>query len=416
MAKKFVKATTSKWQTMSDTEKSNYNDSIIFVQNDNNYQYNPLGDSYSKGNYILQNGIVFGGGIDMNTIISHGSIDKYNNSGSLGLDIEGYNSASIGTVPSKTSNGISWVELPSNSGEGISASETNIIYDSGNLDLNGGLLKQGDKTIIDSSGDLIQASSTQTGGIKVSSVNTSTVAVNSESTTSGRYYPVELNSDGKAIVNVPWTDNNTKNTAGSTNSSLKLFLIGATSQAANPQTYSHDTAYVGTDGCLYSSNSKVLIYNTLPLNELQVINGRASTHAIPYAYTSSTNVVNTSSPFSIYYMQAIESGGIVLNITPYRGYSLNNNLISQNAFCPYNIRIYLDSISTENVYELAVTYTSNITDFIYIIKVIDINSGSVNQFRNAQLFGGTALNSILDINLIVDEQSTALICTQTVYR
>jgi hypothetical protein len=30
------------------------------------------------------------------------------------------------------------------------------------------------------------------------------------------------------------TDNNTKNTAGSTNSASKLFLIGATSQAANP--------------------------------------------------------------------------------------------------------------------------------------------------------------------------------------
>lgn len=56
--------------------------------------------------------------------------------------------------------------------------------------------------------------------------------------------------------NAVFTD--TKNTAGSTDSSSKLFLIGATSQAANPQTYSHDTAYVGTDGCLYSGGSKVL--------------------------------------------------------------------------------------------------------------------------------------------------------------
>ena len=50
----------------------------------------------------------------------------------------------------------------------------------------------------------------------------------------------------------------TKNTAGSTNSSSKLYLIGATSQAANPQTYSHDTTYVGTDGCLYSNSQKVI--------------------------------------------------------------------------------------------------------------------------------------------------------------
>lgn len=54
----------------------------------------------------------------------------------------------------------------------------------------------------------------------------------------------------------PNTD--TKNTAGSTDTSSKIFLIGATSQAANPQTYSHDTAYVGTDGCLYSGGTKVL--------------------------------------------------------------------------------------------------------------------------------------------------------------
>lgn len=50
----------------------------------------------------------------------------------------------------------------------------------------------------------------------------------------------------------------TKNTAGSTDTSSKIFLIGATSQAANPRTYSHDTAYVGTDGCLYSGGTKVL--------------------------------------------------------------------------------------------------------------------------------------------------------------
>ena len=58
--------------------------------------------------------------------------------------------------------------------------------------------------------------------------------------------------------NAVFTDNDTKNTAGSTDSSKKLFLIGAESQAANPQTYSHDTAYVGTDGCLYSNSTKVL--------------------------------------------------------------------------------------------------------------------------------------------------------------
>ena len=50
---------------------------------------------------------------------------------------------------------------------------------------------------------------------------------------------------------------NTKNTAGATNTSSKIYLIGATAQNANPQTYSHDTVYVDTDGLLYSGSKKV---------------------------------------------------------------------------------------------------------------------------------------------------------------
>lgn len=51
----------------------------------------------------------------------------------------------------------------------------------------------------------------------------------------------------------------TKNTAGSTNTTSKIFLIGATAQASSATTYSQDTAYVGTDGCLYSNSTKVSV-------------------------------------------------------------------------------------------------------------------------------------------------------------
>lgn len=68
---------------------------------------------------------------------------------------------------------------------------------------------------------------------------------------------------GKSVPsNAVFTDTDTKNTAGSTDTSSKIFLVGATSQAANPQTYSHDTAYVGTDGCLYSGSKKVCTEET----------------------------------------------------------------------------------------------------------------------------------------------------------
>ena len=53
------------------------------------------------------------------------------------------------------------------------------------------------------------------------------------------------------------TDTDTTTTTGATDTSSKIFLIGATSQSIAPTTYSHDTAYVGTDGCLYSNSKKV---------------------------------------------------------------------------------------------------------------------------------------------------------------
>ena len=65
----------------------------------------------------------------------------------------------------------------------------------------------------------------------------------------------DLTNDSGYITS--YTD--TKNTAGSTNTSSKIFLVGATSQATNPTTYSHDTAYVGTDGKLYSASKVVLV-------------------------------------------------------------------------------------------------------------------------------------------------------------
>ena len=53
------------------------------------------------------------------------------------------------------------------------------------------------------------------------------------------------------------TFGDTKNTTGATNTNSKIYLVGAISQSTNPVTYSHDTAYIGSDGYLYSNSTKV---------------------------------------------------------------------------------------------------------------------------------------------------------------
>ena len=68
-------------------------------------------------------------------------------------------------------------------------------------------------------------------------------------------------------LGIPGSD--TKNTAGSTDTSSKIFLVGATSQAANPQTYSDNEVYT-TNGVL---SSKALSINAKVNLEYDATNG-----------------------------------------------------------------------------------------------------------------------------------------------
>ena len=123
------------------------------------------------------------------------------------------------------------------------------------------------------------------------------------------------------------TPTNTKNTAGSTDTSSKIFLIGATSQAANPQTYSHDTAYVGTDGCLYSNSTKVSVeghtHSYLPTNpgSIEMFPGSSAGHGgyIDFHYNSSS---------SDYTSRIIESasGQISINSVKISGSTITGSL------------------------------------------------------------------------------------------
>lgn len=95
---------------------------------------------------------------------------------------------------------------------------------------------------------------------------------------------------GATLSTITTQDNDTKNTAGSTNSSSKLFLIGATSQATNPQTYSHDTAYVNTDGHLYSNSKQVVNLSDSQALTNKTYNGYTLGAACAKAVTNNTSV------------------------------------------------------------------------------------------------------------------------------
>ena len=106
----------------------------------------------------------------------------------------------------------------------------------------------------------------------------------------GTYYRIigghNYNSTYSGYVLSPNTDN-------------KIYLIGRPVQNSNPSTpYSHDTVYVGTDGCLYSDSTKVSV--------------EGHTHSVTYTAEISTAWTGSEAP----YTQTIIVSGITETDNP----------------------------------------------------------------------------------------------------
>lgn len=120
------------------------------------------------------------------------------------------------------------------------------------------------------------------GSAAIANILATTSDINSNTSSSGLVNAAQVVA---YVTSLGYITTDTKNTAGASDTSSKIFLIGATSQSANPQTYSQDTAYVGTDGHLYS-------------NDKQVVNLSDSQNLTNKTYNGLTLTVNTTG-FSI---------------------------------------------------------------------------------------------------------------------
>ena len=102
-------------------------------------------------------------------------------------------------------------------------------------------------------------------------------------------------------------DNDTKNTAGSTNSTSKLFLVGATEQSANPQTYSNSAVYA-TNGTLTATNAQAVLIGVNANNgtsggiSLYNGTGNADRYGMMFRTTASKGVHgDTTGNYSMYF-------------------------------------------------------------------------------------------------------------------
>lgn len=126
------------------------------------------------------------------------------------------------------------------------------------------------------------ASSSALGGIKIGF------------TESGKNYPVELNSNGQAYVNVPWTDTNTVYTLPTASNSTKGGITTNYSQTANNRAVkvSGTNAYVNIPT---ASTSSAGLMSTTMVSKLNGIDSNANNYTLPVATTSSLGGIKVSS-------------------------------------------------------------------------------------------------------------------------
>ncbi len=173
------------------------------------------------------------------------------------------------------------------------------------------------------------------------------------------------------IKNKPIISTNTdaKNTAGSTDTSSKIFLIGATSQSANPQTYSHDTAFINTDGCLYSGGVKTAVIT----ESLPILNSAPTYNTLADFWTAFNNLAKRS--IALVAFMRFKAVNWTPNSTWYRAIVSAQNYLGNGSYDVTGQIILMDGT---NVYNGKVNGgVKNASDLSVAWTLLSSNSGGI---------------------------------------
>lgn len=131
-------------------------------------------------------------------------------------------------------------------------------------------ISAGDNVIITTASDsdtatisasIPRATTTTLGGVKVPYTNTGSVTPQTKSTTADRYYGVELDASGIAVVNVPWTDTKMSNKPYTAGTDTKV-VVGTKITGNNTLADTQKTLTAGSGISITGTTSAITIANT----------------------------------------------------------------------------------------------------------------------------------------------------------
>ena len=187
-------------------------------------------------------------------------------------------------------------------------------------------------------------------------------------------------------------DNDTLNTAGSTDTNSKIYLVGATSQASSAQTYSNDAVFVDASGQLNSTNptknedstvvaTTAWVQDQEYLTEHQDITGKQDA-ATAVTHTESTAAGSATNP--VY----VDANGVATACT----YSLNKTVPADAVFTDTTyskLSDFTDDLGSSPVHTHSQYITTHQT-----VKQDGVTGASVNRYGACSTAAGTAAKTV----------------------
>lgn len=254
-----------------------------------------------------------------------------------------------------------------------------------------------------------EASTSAKGGIKLFSDTDQSVAANSVSATASRTYGIQLDANGKAVVNVPWTDANTNTfrTVKVTDSSETVSTLGSTEVLE---------LEAGTNVELVESGGVVTISSTDTNTQLSTaqVRGKISGTGV-ISYDSSTGVISSSANnYSLPAATSSVRGGIELGSDTQQSVAANS--VSSTASRTYAIQTNSAGQAVVNV-----PWTDSNTNTFRTIKFDTSGDGTANSTlgstSNLELYGSGGISiahSGADVTLSLDSTVVKTSGTQTI--